>query len=144
MAERALQEHGLPPKRKKIRLEMVDDDGDRITLMFEGRLTREKILQLADFLELYGGGEEAERSLTLENKLTKLARLVEKNFPLSAFTSKDVLETYVSEYGENIPLSTVSTYLSRLAERGFLERVGGSGTIKYRLARARAEELEDS
>jgi predicted transcriptional regulator len=33
-------------------------------------------------------------------------------------------------------LSTVSTYLARLTERGFLERVKGQGFIRYRLARS--------
>jgi len=50
--------------------------------------------------------------------------------------SREALEAYAEEYGEEIPLSTVSTYLARLTERGFLERVKGQGFIRYRLARS--------
>lgn len=134
----------MPNRRRRIRLELTDEEGGRVILTYEGRITREKVLQLADFVELYGGGEEAERPSPLENKIMKLARAIEKSFPLTAFTSKDALDAYESEYRESITLSTVSTYLSRLAERGFLERVGGSGALRYRLMRERAEELEDA
>jgi len=132
--------NGLPAKRK-IRLEMTDEDGDKVTLIFEGRVTREKLLQLADFVELYGGGEDPERVSLAENKLTRLARVLEKYFPMSSFTSKDALESYVAEYREPITLSTVSTYLARLADRGFLERVAGSQVIKYRILREKAVQL---
>jgi predicted transcriptional regulator len=81
----------------------------------------------------------------MENKLTRLARLVERRFPYTNFTSRDVVEAYQSEYGEQISLSTASTYLSRLAERGFLERAWGSmNNIRYRLPRERAEEVGDA
>lgn len=126
------------PAKRRIRLEMMDEDGDKVTLIFEGKVTREKLLQLADFVELYGGGEDSERISLAENKLTRLARVIEKYYPISSFTSKDALESYVAEYKEPITLSTVSTYLARLADRGFLERVAGSQTIKYRLLRERA------
>ena len=39
--------------RRRLKLEMVDEDGDKITLVVEGNITREKILQLADLMELY-------------------------------------------------------------------------------------------
>jgi DNA-binding transcriptional ArsR family regulator len=126
------KEGGLP--RRRLKLEMVDEDGDKITLVVEGNITREKILQLADLMELYSG--QSERSHVFENKLVKLARALEKRFPNSDFSSREALEAYAEEYGEEIPLSTVSTYLARLTERGFLERVKGQGFIRYRLARS--------
>ncbi len=133
----------LPPRRR-VKLEIVGDDGDKLTMILEGRVTREKIMQLADLVELYGGGGERP-SPSMENKLTRLARLVERRFPYTNFTSRDVVEAYQSEYGEQISLSTASTYLSRLAERGFLERAGGSmNNIRYRLPRERAEEVGDA
>jgi hypothetical protein len=133
----------LPPRRR-VKLEIVGDDGDKLTMILEGRVTREKIMQLADLVELYGGGGERS-SPSMENKLTRLARLVERRFPYTSFTSRDVVEAYQSEYGEQISLSTASTYLSRLAERGFLERAGGSmNNIRYRLPRERAEEVGDA
>ncbi|MCS7145353.1 MAG: hypothetical protein RMJ28_07050 [Nitrososphaerota archaeon] len=131
------------PSRRKVRLEVMGDDGDRLTVILEGRVTREKIMQLADLVDLYGGSAAERVPAAVENKLTRLARLIEKKFPYSEFTSRDVAEAYELEYGERLTLSTASTYLSRLAERGFLERAGGMlNNIRYRLLRARAEEVE--
>jgi len=128
----------LPQRR--VRLEVVGDDGDRLTIILEGRVSREKILQLADLLELYSG--PVDRPVPAENKLTRLARMIEKRFPYVEFTSRDVAEAYELEYGERLALSTASTYLSRLAERGFLERAGGMpNNIRYRLFRAHVEEV---
>lgn len=130
------------PARRRVRLEVVGDDGDRLTVVLEGRVTREKIMQLADLVDLYGGA--AERAPPMENKLTRLARMIEKRFLYTEFTSRDVAEAYEAEYGEKLTLSTASTYLARLAERGFLERAGGTlNNIRYRLLRSRAEEVED-
>lgn len=129
------------PARRRVRLEVVGDDGDRLTVILEGRVTREKIMQLADLVDLYGGGSSPQQPV--ENKLTRLARMIEKRFPYAEFTSRDVVEAYEAEYGEKLTLSTASTYLSRLAERGFLERAGGMlNNIRYRLLRGKVEEVE--
>ncbi|MEM4290489.1 MAG: hypothetical protein QXQ48_09550, partial [Nitrososphaerota archaeon] len=92
------------PARRKVRLEVVGDDGDRLTVILEGRVTREKIMQLADLVDLYGGA--AERVPAVENKLTRLARMIENRFPYAEFTSRDVVEAYEAEYGEKLSLST--------------------------------------
>jgi hypothetical protein len=129
------------PAKRRVRVEVVSDDGDRLTVILEGRVTREKIMQLADLVDLYGGGASPQQPI--ENKLTRLARMIEKRFPYAEFTSRDVVEAYEAEYGEKLTLSTASTYLSRLAERGFLERAGGMlNNIRYRLLRGRVEEVE--
>jgi len=125
--------------RKKIRLEMVDDNGDKLVLIFEGRLSREKLMQMADLLELYGGltGKEQNEEQYYENsKLGKLARILAKYFPFGYFTSRDVVEAYMTEYREPITLSTASTYLARLAERGYLEKHKLGNQIRYRLVPA--------
>jgi len=123
--------------RKRIRFEMIGEDGDKVILIFEGRLDREKFLQVADLIDLYGGFSErkSEERYLEGSKLAKLARAVSKYFPVSYFTSRDAVEAYIAEYREPITLSTASTYLARLSERGFLERVRAGNTIKYRLAR---------
>jgi predicted transcriptional regulator len=72
----------------------------------------------------------------LERRRASCAAELEKRFPNADFSSREALEAYAEEYGEEIPLSTVSTYLARLTERGFLERVKGQGFIRYRLARS--------
>lgn len=119
-------------RRKKIRFEMETGDGDKISITFEGSLNREKLYQLADFLELVGGGSEISEN-TGGSKLAKVVEIIEKHFPFSSFTSRDVVEAYQFEYREQLPLSTASTYLARLAERGVLERFGNGNLARYRL-----------
>lgn len=124
--------------KKRIKLELTNDYGDRLILIVEGRIDREKIMQLADFLEVYGGShsEDTGYALLEGSKVAKLARVVTKYFPLSFFSSRDVVEAYISEYREPLSLSTASTYLARLADRGFLERHGSGNNIRYKLAQS--------
>ncbi|MEM2395677.1 MAG: hypothetical protein QXN54_04200 [Nitrososphaerota archaeon] len=124
--------------RKKVKLELTNDDGDRLILIMEGRINREKLMQLADFLELYGGSqnENTNHPLLEGSKVAKLARVITKYFPLGFFSSRDVVEAYIAEYREPLSLSTASTYLARLADRGFLERHGSGNNIRYKLAQS--------
>jgi len=123
--------------RSKIRFEMTNEDGDKIILVFEGRISREKLMQVADLMELYGGLSESDGQEPYfeGSKLAKLARVISKYFPATYFTSREAVEAYISEYREPISLSTTSTYLARLAERGFLERRRFGGVIRYRVIR---------
>lgn len=117
-------------------MELVDESGDKVTVVFEGHLSREKILQLADLAELYGGNFNQRQGGRGESKLDRLLSVVEKCFPFGYFTSRDVLEAFQAEFREPIPLTTVSTYLCRLANRDVLQRVGsGRGSIRYRVSR---------
>ncbi len=129
--------------RRRVKLELFDENGDKVTLIFEGRLSRDKIIQLADFIELYGGAEITQPQVVKGSKLVKVVRLIERCFPFSYFSSKEVQRLYEAEYREPISLSTVSTYLSRLANRGILERVEGGGQFKYRVLRPLRSEMDD-
>ncbi len=131
--------------KKRVKLELMNDEGDKLILIFEGRLSREKLIQMADLMELCGGLAEQERvEEYLENsKLGKLTRILGKYFPFGYFTSRDVVEAYMTEYREPLTLSTASTYLARLAERGYLEKARSGNQIRYRLAQPRIMGRED-
>ncbi|MEM0336346.1 MAG: hypothetical protein QXN23_02755 [Candidatus Caldarchaeum sp.] len=131
----------MAPRRKKVKFEMETGDGDKIAITFEGALTREKLYQLADFLELVSGAPEPSENIR-GNKLAKLMSIVEKHFPYSFFTSREIAEAYQYEFGEPIPLSTASTYLARLAERGWLERTGSGNLARYRIVHGEARQKE--
>ena len=60
--------------------------------------------------------------------------VIQKSFPLIWFSSKDVQSVYEQELKEPVSLSTVSTYLSRLAVKGMLLRTGGPNNLKYKTA----------
>jgi len=127
---------------RKIRVELFDSDGNRYTIAFEGQVTRDKALRLLDLVELLGSapGENpnVNAGTALPNKVLsrfeKVQMVIQKNFPLIWFSSKDIQSIYEQELKEPVGLSTVSTYLSRMSTKGMLLRTGGPNGLKYKTA----------
>jgi hypothetical protein len=127
---------------RKMRVELFDSDGNRYTIAFEGQVTRDKALRLLDLVELLGGapgeGPTVSTGPAMPNhalsRFEKVQLVIQKNFPLIWFSSKDVQSIYEQELKEPVSLSTVSTYLSRMAVKGMLMRTGGSNSLKYKTA----------
>ena len=129
--------HGLPTK--KIRVEIFNN-GDHYTITFEGQVTRDKALRLLDLVELLGGtptvNSGSNRSASEMSKIEKIRLVADKNFPVGWFSSKDLQSAYGKQFNEPIRLSTVSTYLSRLTDRGFFIKKGASNQRRYRIMTA--------
>jgi hypothetical protein len=68
------------------------------------------------------------------SRFEKVRLVLQKSFPLVWFSSKDVQTIYEQELKEPISLSTVSTYLARMTNRGLLLRAGESNNLKYKVA----------
>ncbi len=126
---------GLPAR--KMRVEIFDENGNRYTIAFEGHVTREKALRLLDLVELLGGipGESPgwEDDVSKLSKFDKVRKVVEKRFPIVWFTSKDIRSVYEQEFNQPISLSTISTYLSRMTDRGILAASQMSKRRRYRI-----------
>ena len=120
-----------------MRVEVFDGGGNRYTITFEGQVTRDKALRLLDIVELLGGmpGVNTRDNQTISelSKLERLRFIVEKNFPIVWFSSKDAQKLYEKELKEPIKLSTISTYLSRMVDRGILTSNNASKKIQYRM-----------
>jgi hypothetical protein len=90
-----------------------------------------------DIVELLGGmpSVSPSQSETISElpKLEKARLIVQRHFPIIWFSSKDVQSVYEQEYKEPIALSMVSTYLTRMAQRGILMKTGLSNSKRYRL-----------
>ncbi len=131
---------------RRFRFEVFDDEGNRLQVIFEGRVSREKILQLIDLLELFGGVSphpQFASSEALGDKMKRVFAVVRRRFPVGSFSSTDVKLAYEEMFGEPIELGVVSTYLARLAKRGLLERSGRPSRWMYSLRRVeRAALLE--
>lgn len=127
---------------RKMRVELFDNDGNRYTIAFEGQVTRDKALRLLDLVELLGGAPSENPNSSPNSALTsslvsrfeKVHVVIQKSFPMIWFSSKDIQSMYEQDLKEPIGLSTVSTYLSRMASKGLLLRTGGSNNLKYRTA----------
>jgi hypothetical protein len=124
---------------KKMRVEIFTD-GDHYTITFEGQVTRDKALRLLDLVELLGGmptaNAELQKSVSEMSKIKKVRLAVEKSYPVGWFSSKDLQLAYEKQFNEPIRLSTISTYLSRLSDRGFFLKRGASNQLRYRLVTA--------
>ncbi|MEM1587949.1 MAG: hypothetical protein QXR82_04090 [Candidatus Bathyarchaeia archaeon] len=122
---------------KRIKIEFFDSDGVKHTIALEGSISREKISKILDYVELMGGTYSTEKPSPPQedNKFEKIKKLLLYNFSGKIFVSKDVQKAYFEFYGEHLSLSTVSTYLSRLADRNFLIKTGSSGEWRYSLVK---------
>ena len=119
-------------------MEVFDGSGNRYTVTFEGRVTREKAIRLLDIVELLGGIPEEENPELMnatpkQSKVDRVRQIVEKCFPIMWFTSTEVQTAYEQEFKHPISLSTVSTYLSRMADRSILAKSGASNRRRYRV-----------
>ena len=125
---------GMPTKKMRVE---IFNDGDRYTITFEGQVTRDKALRLLDLVELLGGmptvNSESSRPISEIPKIEKVRLAAEKNFPVGWFSSTDLQSAYEKQFNEPIGLSTVSTYLSRLTDRGFFIKSGTSNQRRYRI-----------
>jgi hypothetical protein len=121
---------------KKMRVEIFND-GDRYTITFEGQVTRDKALRLLDLVELLGGmstvNADLQKSVSEMPKIQKVRLAAEKSYPVGWFSSKELQSEYEKQFNEPIRLSTISTYLSRLSDRGFFLKQGASNQLRYRL-----------
>lgn len=124
----------------RIRIE-VEDKGLKSVYEFEsqnmeGEALREKII---GYLTASGVFSEAEeRAHTAQNYDTggtlmdRLERFIKFEFPNNWFTSQELRERYET-VADDIKLSTVSTYLSRMNRDGLLERKGNRNNRQYKL-----------
>ncbi len=128
--------------QKKVKVEFQDDNGARYTLAVEGRVSREKVLKILDLMELVEGdalmkAPEADSSTTFG----KLQKIIEEAYAGKEFSSADIARDYEEQQGEHIGLSTVSTYLSRLSERGVLKRQKFGNSWVYRMVYLQTNQL---
>lgn len=122
---------------RKMRVEVFDSEGNKYTISLEGNISRDKAVKILDLIELLGGIPSNNPVATdFPHKTSKIERvkaIIERKFPVTWFSSREIREAYEDEFKEPINLSTVSTYLSRLADRGFLMASSNSRVKRYRM-----------
>jgi len=108
--------------KKRIRIDLEDNDGAKYNFNLEGNVTREKILKIFELMDLMNI-EEEQTSPQLNSVGGKIWNIVDKHFPLGKFTSSVIREKYEDEYNEPIKLSVISIYLSRFSSKGRIDRI---------------------
>ncbi len=121
----------------KVKIE-IEDGGMRSTHVFEGAIIREKVIDFLIAAGVFSEGADEVRDMPQpksEDNRTIRDRLeifVRQEFPDSWFSSNELRDRYEA-VSEDIKLSTVSTYLSRMYYDGVLERRGNRTQRQYRL-----------
>jgi len=111
--------------KKRIKLEFFDRSGTKHSLSIEGDFTVEKVSRLLEYAELVAGSNDRpSKPQGYESKMSKLMDVINTQPIERPFDSKQIHRSYQESWGDDFTLGAVSTYLSRLADRGTLERTG--------------------
>jgi hypothetical protein len=116
----------LSISRKKIRIELEDENGEKYNLTLQGTLSKEKIVNLIEFVQLFEKNSTTTSSEHREgdrNLASKLWNLITENFRYHTFTSSDLARIYKDVYYDSIQLSIASIYLSRFYLKKQLTRI---------------------
>ena len=122
--------------RKRVKVQITDEEGTTYSLAVEGRFSQEKVMRIIELVDLLGQGNHTMADTTLPNESTtygRILKLIQTSYQGKDFSSADIARDFEDSHATPIPLSTVSTYLSRLADRGLLKRQKFGNSWVYRL-----------
>jgi hypothetical protein len=120
--------------KKRIKIDLEDADGAKYNFSVEGNVTRDKMLKIFELMDLINI-EEPQDAPALDSIGSKIWNLIDKYFPMGKFTSSEILEKYEDDYEEPMKLSIISTYLSRFASKGRVERTKQGREWAYQIVK---------
>jgi len=120
-------------KPRRFKLEFYDDQGVRHSITVDGQITREKVGKLLDLVEIMAGTPRGTASAlsVSPHKFDRLASTIISTLKDKSFTALEAKKAFETSFSEKIPISTVSTYLTRLADRGILDRTANGRAVSY-------------
>ena len=124
---------GAVKLRKRIKIELEDEEGTKYTLALEGVVSRDKVMKAMDMLEVMDVPlDHAPKTPDQGTFFGKVQTLLETTFAAGDFSSTDVAQEFEDKYGQPVKLSTISTYLARLADRQYIKRERFGNSWVYR------------
>jgi len=130
--------------RKKVKIEITDEEGTTYSLAVHGRFSQEKVLRVMELVDLLGRSDHNDVMAAPPKDSTtygRILKLIQSSYPAKEFSSADIARDYEDLHAAPIPLSTVSTYLARLADRGILNRQKFGNSWVYRVTRLSGNQL---
>ena len=130
--------------RKKVKVEITDEDGTTYSLALHGKFSQDKVMRMMELIDLFGQGGHNTSHLLPPDESTaygKILKLIQSSYSVKEFSSADIAHDYEERHGSPIPLSTVSTYLSRQADKGILSRQKFGNSWVYRLVHVSSGQL---
>lgn len=141
----------LSTARRKIKIELEDENGEKYNLTLQGTLTKEKLMNVIEFVQLFdknsidGSFEGSYERRVSDTKLgSKLWNLIIENFRYHTFTSSDILRIYHDLYYESIQLSVISIYLSRFYFKKQLNRSKNGKQWVYTLIKEKVNNFREN
>jgi hypothetical protein len=141
----------LSTARRKIKIELEDENGEKYNLTLQGTLTKEKLMNVIEFVQLFdknsidGSYEGSFERRVSDTKLgSKLWNLIIENFRYHTFTSSDILRIYHDLYYESIQLSVISIYLSRFYLKKQLNRSKNGKQWVYALIKEKVNNFREN
>jgi hypothetical protein len=122
--------------KKRIKLEFFDRTGVKHSIAIEGEVTADKVNHLLEYAEIVAGSSGQGIPLApgaQDSKMNRLLDVINTRLVDASFDSREILQSYREAWGDEFTLGAVSTYLSRLVDRGTLERTGSPSHWFYRL-----------
>jgi len=121
--------------KKRIKLEFFDRAGVKHSVAIEGDLTVDKVNKLLEYAEIVAGSN-SRPALPVgvqDSKMSRLLDVINTRLAARIFDSRELWEAFRESWGDELTLGAISTYLSRLADRGTLEREGSPAHWSYKL-----------
>ena len=113
--------------KRKIRIELEDNEGDRYNLSLEGKFSKEKMIRVFDLIESFEDKTTKELTSPTYDDTSSLASriwsIIQDKYHNTSFTSTFIFNKYNELYKEKLQLSVISTYLSRFFARNKLARI---------------------
>jgi hypothetical protein len=129
---------------KRVKVQITDDEGTTYSLALQGKFSHEKVMRMMDLLDLLGRSDDSASQVVPPDESTtygRILKLIQSAYSAKEFSSADIARDYEDRHDSPIPFSTVSTYLSRLADRGLLTRQKFGNSWVYRLSHLRRDQL---
>jgi hypothetical protein len=130
--------------RKRIKIEVEDEEGTKYTLALEGKISRDKLMKAVDMLEIMDVPiDHFCKTPDQGTFFGKVMTLLETEFAAGDFSSSDVARGFEEKYNQPVKLSTISTYLARLADRQYIKREKFGNSWVYRRVYLRTSQLAE-
>jgi hypothetical protein len=117
---------------KKMKIEFCDGNGEQVTVAVSGQFSKERLLQIIGLFDNNQYQYKQPAIPITKTSMDKIIDLIQTKLNNSWFTSKDISLIYIEQYRENIKSSTISTYLTRLYNNGYIERKGNRSCWQYK------------
>jgi hypothetical protein len=118
---------------KRVKFELEDERGRKSFHIVEGPVSRNDLMKTMDALELMDQSLEHTPHPADEGTFFgKVQMLLETSFAAGDFSSSDVAREFEDKYSQPVKLSTISTYLARLADKQYIKRERFGNSWVYR------------